>query len=64
MIRWYDYVAAVLFADIALGFIQLGFVAVSWWGPLLYGFLAGLIFRTWTEDYCQFRLQQEITRGQ
>ncbi len=64
MIRWYDYVAAVLLADVTLGFILLGFTSAIWWQPLLYGFLAGLTLRVWNAGYCQYRLQQEMRHGQ
>jgi hypothetical protein len=59
MIRWYDYVLAILAADFIVSFMLLGFAATTWWQPLMYGFLAGLIFQVWAKDYCKFRLKQE-----
>lgn len=64
MIRWYDYVLAVLAADFMTSFLFAGFVATIWWQPLFYGFLAGMTLQFWTHDYCAFRLRQEIKRGE
>lgn len=63
MIRWYDYVLAVVAADFITSFLFAGFVATTWWGPMLYGLSAGLIWQAWAHDYCVFRLRQENKRG-
>ena len=59
MIRWYDYILAVLAADFMTGFLFAGFQATEWWQPILYGLLAGIIWQAWNKDYCDFRLRQE-----
>ncbi len=62
MIRWYDYVFAVLAADFMLSFLLAGFNATTWWEPILYGLLSGLMWQFWNVDYCAFRLKQEMKR--
>lgn len=64
MIRWYDWVFAVLVADLIQSSIFAGFAATTLWEPLVYGLIAGLLLRAWEEGYCQFRLRLETTRGQ
>lgn len=64
MIRWYDYVFAILVADLVQSFIFAGFNALTLWEPLIYGLIAGLIIRGWESGYCQFRLRLETERGQ
>jgi hypothetical protein len=59
MIRWYDYLIAVIMADLMLGLILAGFNSTLWWEPLVFGFLAGFVFRMWEKEYCRFRLRQE-----
>jgi hypothetical protein len=63
MLRWYDWVAAVIAADIAQTFLFVGFTALTWWEPLLFGLLAGMVIKVWEEQYCYFRLKQERNRG-
>lgn len=62
MIRWYDYVLAVLAADMMITFVLAGAIATTWWQPLLYGICAGLVWQLWKTDYCAFRLKQESKR--
>lgn len=62
MIRWYDYVLAILAADFMLGFMLWGFNATEWWEPMLAGLLAGMIWQAWNKDYCAFRLRQEMNK--
>jgi hypothetical protein len=64
MIRWYDYVLAILAADFIASLMLSGFVATTWWQPLLYGLAAGMIWQAWSKDYCAYRLRQEIKRGE
>jgi len=64
MLRWYDWVFAVMVADLVQSFLFAGFAALTFWEPLLYGFIAGLLIRGWNEGYCQFRLRMEVERGQ
>lgn len=62
MIRWYDYVLAVLAADFMTGFLIAGANATTWWQPLLFGMCAGIVWQIWNTDYCAFRLRQESKR--
>ena len=62
MIRWYDYIVAILAADFILTFMLAGFTSTTWWGPMLNGVLAGLVWQIWKNDYCNFRLRQEKRR--
>lgn len=64
MVRWYDYVLAVLAADLMLGFALWGFNSVTWWEPMVAGLLAGMVWHAWKTDYCAFRLRQEWRRNQ
>ena len=59
MIRWYDYVLAVLAADFIIRFMLWGFAATTWWEPMAYGLAAGMVWQAWSKDYCAFRLRQE-----
>ena len=59
MIRWYDYIVAILAADVMMTFMFAGFNSTTWWEPLFFGFVAGFVFRIWEKDYCRFRLKQE-----
>ena len=59
MIRWYDYVLAVLFAVLITGFLLSGFFSTLWWERIEYGLIAGFIYRGWSDTYCQFRLRRE-----
>ena len=62
MIRWYDYVLAILAADFMVSFMLYGIGATTWWQPMLYGLLAGMIWQSWNKDYCTFRLKQEMNK--
>lgn len=61
MIRWYDYIVAIVFADIGLSLFLTGATNVTgvWWVPVVFGFLAGLIYRLWIDFYCKLRRKQE-----
>lgn len=63
MIRWYDWVIAVLVADIINIYLIKGFSSPFIWESIVCGAIAGLIFRAWESIYCQFRLFQETNRG-
>ena len=62
MIRWYDYVLAILAADFILSFMLWGFTAITWWEPMLGGLLASMVWQVWKNDYCDFRLKQEMNK--
>lgn len=59
MIRWYDYVLAVLAADFMISFMLSGFSATTWWEPILHGLAAAMVWQAWDIDYCNFRKKQE-----
>lgn len=62
MIRWYDYIIAIVAADMMMSFMLMGFNLSTWWEPLMYGFLTGFVFRLWGKDYTIFRIIQENNR--
>ena len=55
MIRWYDYIAAVITADIILQGLFIGAFGTTFWHGLLGGALAGLTYRAWRDFYCVYR---------
>lgn len=59
MIRWYDWVLAVVAADIILTFALASLTADNFWMNFLYGLFAGMIYSAWKVDYCDFRKRQE-----
>ena len=59
MIRWYDYVLALIAADFMTHFLFKGFSATTWWEPIVYGLCAGMIWDAWKPNYCNYRLRQE-----
>jgi hypothetical protein len=59
MIRWYDYIVAILAADVMMTFMFAGFNSTTWWEPVFFGLIAGFVFRIWEKNYCRFRLKQE-----
>ena len=59
MIRWYDWVVALIAADFMTGFLFKGFSALTWWEPIVYGILLGGIWNLWKDHYCKYRLIQE-----
>lgn len=62
MMRWYDYVLAVLLADLIQSFFFAAMFATTWWGPMVYGLIAGMLWQAWSTDYCAFRLRQEMKK--
>jgi hypothetical protein len=59
MIRWYDYILAVVFADVMLSFAISGFVAEGVFQSLLSGLVVGLAWSVWSQDYCEYRRNKE-----
>lgn len=59
MIRWYDYIVAILLADVILALIVTGIISTVWWHPLVYGFFAGIVFQLWNTVYCEYRVKKE-----
>mgnify|MGYP000102797794 FL=1 len=62
MIRWYDWAVALLAADAITSFLISGFIATTWWEPILYGLCAGGVWRLWDDTYIPFRKRQEENR--
>ena len=52
MIRWYDYPAAFLFADIM--------VTTFFTIPIFGAIIAYVAYEIWMNWYCQFRFKQEL----
>ncbi len=59
MIRWYDYIIAVITADIIMFGLIFGFGGTTFWHGIVGGAIAGLTYRVWKDMYCQFRKAQE-----
>lgn len=59
MIRWYDYIIALIAADIILAAIIFGFTSDAFWQGLVGGSIAGFTYRLWSDLYCDFRKKQE-----
>jgi hypothetical protein len=59
MIRWYDWIAAFLVADLAQSFFFIGIYSTVWWQTLLFVLLAGMTVKVWEEQYCEFRKKRE-----
>jgi len=59
MIRWYDYMFAILASHFIIFFFSKGATSSNFWEPIFYGLAAGFIWRFWETDYCAFRLKQE-----
>ena len=54
MIRWYDYIVALLAADVIVGFV--------FNSGMFGGFVAYSIYWAWEDVYCNWRRAQEHTR--
>ncbi len=61
MIRWYDWVAAVLLSDLILGTAIAAVAAPVWWHAALGGALVFAMFIAW-DDWCQWRRERERSR--
>jgi len=59
MIRWYDYVLAILASDLILSFSIDSLTADNLLHNLLFGALAGIVYSIWINDYCTVRKRQE-----
>jgi len=60
MIRWYDYVAAVVFADFLLGFFLASFTVAGFWKIFFFGIMVFVVYDLWCDVYCKIRLKMEI----
>jgi hypothetical protein len=59
MIRWYDWLVAILAADLMLAFSIASLTGENFWANIIFGLLAGLVYSLWTVDYCDLRKRQE-----
>lgn len=59
MIRWYDYVLAVLAADVLTASAFISLTSDNLFISILFGSLSGVVYSLWAVDYCNFRLKQE-----
>jgi hypothetical protein len=59
MIRWYDYVIAVIAADMISASLIFGFTGTTFWHGVIGGAIAGLTYRMWEDLYCDLRKKFE-----
>jgi len=59
MIRWWDYIIVLFYADIMTGFLLMGFAATTWYMPFIAGGVVAFLWNSWTDFYCQWRLHYE-----
>ena len=62
MIRWYDYVAALIAADFLIANATTALVSEVWWLQILGGVGAWIIWDTWNGPYCKWRVKQEFKK--
>lgn len=64
MIRWYDYIVAILIADLITTcmFTSISINTEFYMAGIL-GLVAGLLWNFWTLIYCKIRFFQELRRG-
>lgn len=55
MIKWYDVVLAIVFAILIYSFFIYGAFSYSTIEAFLGGAMAGLAYRIWVHEYCEFR---------
>ena len=62
--RWYDFLLALVVANLASGFIMQGmtYTGDSWTAPFVYGLIGGSLINAWLKDYCPWRRKQEIKK--
>jgi hypothetical protein len=59
VVRWYDYLAAILVADFILANAMIAAFAEAFWMQLLAAIAVTFLYDAWTNMYCAFRLNQE-----
>lgn len=59
MIRWYDYIAAFVTADILLANAKVAFLAPGFVAQTIGGLSVYAVWYIWNEVYCKWRLKQE-----
>lgn len=64
MVRWYDYFAAAMFADLLFTFAiaAISATAVNLLYALLFAAMVWFIYDLWINTYCKFRLLMELKR--
>jgi hypothetical protein len=60
MIRWYDYLAAILVADFILTNATIAVFAEAFWMQILAAIAVTFLYDLWTNVYCKFRLNAEM----
>ena len=63
MIRWYDYIAAYLAAELLFANAKTALLAEVWYINLIASLGVYFIWDLWNDTYIPFRKQQEINRG-
>lgn len=59
MIRWYDWIIALVAADIFLTNIIVALTSDAWWISFLASLVAWMVWDLWNNLYCKIRLIQE-----
>lgn len=63
MIRWYDYIAAIITADLMQGWFFASLSATGFWGALFFAVMIYFTLDVWDYVYCKWRLKKEIENG-
>lgn len=58
--KWYDYIAAVVIADIIMANVALAFFGPTLLIQILGSIGAAFLYNFWVNTYCKFRLIMEI----
>lgn len=62
MIKWYDWVIAVIAADFILAGAIVGLTAPTIWMQFIGALSATVLYDLWVNFYCVFRKKQEQNR--
>jgi len=62
MIRWYDYLVAILAADFLITNVHIAFTADVLWINILGAVAAYFVWNLWNDTYCNYRLKAESQR--
>ena len=62
MIRWYDYVVALLAADFVFANAMVAFTAPTWWVQILGAVGVYFVWELWDSTYCPWRKHLEEKR--
>jgi hypothetical protein len=60
MIRWYDYVAAILMADFIFAWAMTAAFSEVFWMQILAAMAVTFLYDIWANVYCRFRLKMEM----